>query len=52
MTKLMTVAEFLGKPPSWVYDNWRREALPFKKVGQALRCRPTDLERWFDNRAD
>ncbi|WP_243469270.1 helix-turn-helix domain-containing protein [Streptomyces cinnamoneus] len=54
MTKLMTVddvAEYLRKPRSWVYDNWRREALPFKKVGQALRCRPADLEKWIDCQA-
>ncbi|MFF5720628.1 helix-turn-helix domain-containing protein [Streptomyces buecherae] len=42
------VAEYLGKPLSWVYGNWRREKIPFRKVGQALRCRPTDLEEWLD----
>ncbi|WP_275561006.1 helix-turn-helix domain-containing protein [Streptomyces sp. 5-6(2022)] len=51
MTKLMTVddvAAYLGKPRSWVYGNWRREQIPFRKVGQALRCRPADLDRWLD----
>lgn len=49
--KLMTVddvATYLGKPRSWVYGNWRKEGVPFRKVGQALRCRPNDLDRWLD----
>ncbi|MFG2141657.1 helix-turn-helix domain-containing protein [Streptomyces sp. NPDC048650] len=53
MVKLLTVgeaAEFLGKPRSWVYDNWKREEIPFRKVGQSLRVRPNELDRWFDAR--
>ncbi|MBB5938812.1 helix-turn-helix domain-containing protein [Streptomyces zagrosensis] len=53
--RLMTmneVAAYLGKPPSWVYGNWRRLEIPFRKVGQALRCRPTDLEKWLDQQTD
>ncbi|MFF5449217.1 helix-turn-helix domain-containing protein [Streptomyces sp. NPDC012888] len=49
--KLMTlddVAPYLGKPRSWVYGNWRKEGVPFRKVGQSLRCRPADLEKWLD----
>ncbi|MBW8740592.1 MAG: helix-turn-helix domain-containing protein [Streptomyces turgidiscabies] len=49
--KLMTVddvADYLNKPRSWVYGNWQREKIPFRKVGQALRCRPGDLEKWLD----
>ncbi|MEV0414617.1 helix-turn-helix domain-containing protein [Streptomyces sp. NPDC050448] len=49
--RLLTVAEvanFLSKPRSWVYDNWRREEIPFRRVGQSLRCRPKDLENWLD----
>ncbi|MBJ3810866.1 helix-turn-helix domain-containing protein [Streptomyces flavofungini] len=42
------VAEFLSKPRSWVYDNWKREEIPFRRVGQSLRCRPRDLEKWLD----
>ncbi|QNJ44497.1 helix-turn-helix domain-containing protein [Streptomyces buecherae] len=45
---VVDVAEYLGKPVSWVYANWRTEKIPFKKVGQALRCRPADLETWLD----
>ncbi|GHF63758.1 hypothetical protein GCM10010218_51440 [Streptomyces mashuensis] len=51
MTKLMTVgdvADYLSVPKSWVYDNWKRQTIPFRKVGQSLRCRPADLEKWFD----
>ncbi|MYT33806.1 helix-turn-helix domain-containing protein [Streptomyces sp. SID8354] len=42
------VAEHLNVPKSWVYDNWKREQVPFRKVGQSLRCRPADLEKWLD----
>ncbi|MEU9191865.1 helix-turn-helix domain-containing protein [Streptomyces hundungensis] len=45
------VAEYLVRPRSWVYSNWKREGIPFRKVGQALRCRPSDLERWIDRQA-
>ncbi|MCQ9182167.1 helix-turn-helix domain-containing protein [Streptomyces mirabilis] len=43
------VATYLGVPKSWVYENWKREQLPFRKIGQALRIRPVDLDRWFDS---
>ncbi|QHC26679.1 helix-turn-helix domain-containing protein [Streptomyces sp. GS7] len=42
------VADYLSVPKSWVYDNWKSEAIPFRKVGQSLRCRPNDLDRWLD----
>ncbi|APU40563.1 helix-turn-helix domain-containing protein [Streptomyces sp. TN58] len=51
LVRLLTVtevAEFLSKPRSWVYDNWRGEQIPFRRVGQSLRCRPADLEKWLD----
>ncbi|GAB2704177.1 hypothetical protein GCM10010442_23250 [Kitasatospora kifunensis] len=51
MSNLMDVqqvANYLNKPRSWVYENWRPEGIPFKKIGQSLRCRPADLERWID----
>ncbi|MGC2998604.1 hypothetical protein ACPF8X_09520 [Streptomyces sp. G35A] len=37
--KLMTVdevANYLNKPRSWVYGNWKAEQIPFRKVGQSL----------------
>ncbi|MFH8609587.1 helix-turn-helix domain-containing protein [Streptomyces sp. NPDC018029] len=51
MTKLMTVddvATYLRVPKGWVYENWKPKAIPFRKVGQSLRCRPVDLEKWLD----
>ena len=54
MVKLMTVsevAEYLGKPLSWVYGNWKTEGIPFKRIGNQLRCRPNDLELWIDSQA-
>ncbi|WP_438296778.1 helix-turn-helix domain-containing protein [Streptomyces sp. HUAS TT7] len=42
------VAEILVRPKSWVYSNHVREGIPFRKIGQALRCRPADLEKWID----
>ncbi|BAJ32374.1 MULTISPECIES: helix-turn-helix domain-containing protein [Kitasatospora] len=48
---LMTVdevANHLSRPKSWVYANWREAGIPFRRVGQALRCRPKDLEAWVD----
>lgn len=50
--RLMTVddvADYLSKPRSWVYGNWKAEQIPFRKVGQSLRCRPADLEKWLDD---
>ncbi|RLU94774.1 helix-turn-helix domain-containing protein [Streptomyces griseocarneus] len=51
LVRLLTVdevADFLGVPKSWVYGNWRDQKIPFKKVGQGLRVRPSDLEKWFE----
>ncbi len=51
LTKLMTVddvAEYLNVPKSWVYNNHKREGIPFVKVGQSLRCRMNDLAHWLD----
>ncbi|WP_438291774.1 helix-turn-helix domain-containing protein [Streptomyces sp. HUAS TT7] len=49
--KMMTiddVADYLTKPKHWVYDNHSRLNMPFKKIGQALRIRPADLDKWVD----
>lgn len=51
---LMTVDEvavYLGRPKKWLYSNWKTEQVPFKKVGQSLRCRPADLEEWLDHQS-
>ncbi|MCJ0870292.1 helix-turn-helix domain-containing protein [Streptomyces sp. AP-93] len=42
------VATYLAKPKSWVYANWRSQGIPFKKVGNGLRCRRGDLSDWLD----
>ncbi|WP_335939345.1 helix-turn-helix domain-containing protein [Streptomyces sp. PTD5-9] len=42
------VARYLVRPKSWVYGNWRSQGIPFKKVGNALRCRLVDLNEWLD----
>ncbi|WP_236246509.1 helix-turn-helix domain-containing protein [Streptomyces sp. CC210A] len=45
------VAAYLDKPKSWVYGNWRSLGIPFKKVGNVLRCRPSELSEWLDQQA-
>lgn len=45
------VAKYLAKPKSWVYGNWRSQEIPFKRVGNALRCRLADLNEWLDRQA-
>ncbi|MFJ7907532.1 helix-turn-helix domain-containing protein [Kitasatospora sp. NPDC096204] len=49
MLSVDDVASFLRKPRSWVYGNWRQQRIPFKRVGNQLRCRPVDLETWLDS---
>ncbi|TNM23644.1 helix-turn-helix domain-containing protein [Streptomyces sedi] len=41
------LAEFLDKPTSWVYQNHAREKIPSYRVGQQLRFRPDEIERWL-----
>ncbi|WP_167152467.1 helix-turn-helix domain-containing protein [Streptomyces sp. MBT27] len=51
MTRLLNiddVAHVLNVPKHWVYDNHKSQGIPFKKIGQKLRCRPNDLDRWID----
>ncbi|MBB5122495.1 helix-turn-helix domain-containing protein [Streptomyces eurocidicus] len=45
------VAEYLGKPMSWVYNEWKPAGIPFKRIGNQLRCRPGDLDTWIDKQA-
>lgn len=52
MTQLLTVTEaasHLRQKRSWVYANWRRLGIPFIKVGNSLRVRASDLEKWLDS---
>uniref|UniRef100_A0AAU2VB34 Helix-turn-helix domain-containing protein n=1 Tax=Streptomyces sp. NBC_00003 TaxID=2903608 RepID=A0AAU2VB34_9ACTN len=43
------VAAYLGKKKNWVYGEWKRQGLPFVKIGQQLRCRPEKLNEWIDS---
>lgn len=50
MPKLMTVAEFaeyIEKPPSWVYANLR--STPAIRIGALYRYRPADVEQWLES---
>lgn len=40
------VAAFLGKPPSFVYDNADRLGLPRYKIGATYRYRLSQVEAW------
>lgn len=51
LMSLADVADYLKKPKGWVYENWMRLGIPFRKVGNQLRCRPRDLENWLDSKA-
>ncbi|NBE53434.1 helix-turn-helix domain-containing protein [Streptomyces boluensis] len=42
-----TLAAFLGKPTSWVYDNHVREGIPSFRIGQHLRFAPTEIFEWM-----
>ncbi|WP_369696825.1 helix-turn-helix domain-containing protein [Streptomyces sp. XD-27] len=42
------LAEFLRKPPSWVYDNHARMDIPSFRIGQQLRFSPAEIRRWMD----
>ncbi|RLV10537.1 helix-turn-helix domain-containing protein [Streptomyces griseocarneus] len=42
------VATYLDVPKSWVYGNWQSQGIPFRRVGQGLRVRPSDLEKWLE----
>lgn len=51
LMSLDEVARYLAVPKSWVYGNWKGRGIPFKKVGNALRCRPSDLDEWLDRQS-
>jgi excisionase family DNA binding protein len=46
--RITDVADYLGKPVSWVYDNFRRRGIPFTKVGQGIRFRPREVSDWAE----
>lgn len=42
------VAEFLGKPRSWVHDNQARLEIPRMKVGNQFRYRLSEVAEWVE----
>ena len=51
MLTLDEVAAYLDKSKDWLYHNWRTEGIPFKRIGNQLRCRLRDLDDWIDRQA-
>ncbi|MFF8374385.1 helix-turn-helix domain-containing protein [Streptomyces lydicus] len=49
MWTVPTLADFLGKPVSWVYDNHEKQAIPSFRVGQQLRFWPSEIKHWLEN---
>jgi excisionase family DNA binding protein len=50
--RLMTpeeVASHLSVKQGWIYKNWERLDMPFKKVGKLLRISRNSLEAWIEN---
>jgi excisionase family DNA binding protein len=53
MGKLLTseqVADKLGKPVSWVYNNLLREKIPFIKLGNQYRFVEEKIDEWILNK--
>jgi excisionase family DNA binding protein len=42
------VAQFLGKPESWIYDNARRLGIPRYKIGNQYRYKLSEVESWME----
>ncbi|MFF4602502.1 helix-turn-helix domain-containing protein [Streptomyces sp. NPDC001339] len=49
MWTVLALAEFLGKPASWIYDNHEKQAIPNFRVGQQLRFWPSEIEHWLED---
>jgi excisionase family DNA binding protein len=53
MGKLLTseqVADKLGKPVSWVYNNLVKEKIPFIKLGNQYRFVEEKIDEWIMNK--
>jgi excisionase family DNA binding protein len=42
------LCSYLKVKPSWVYEAVHRQRIPHFKVGQLLRFRKKDIDRWLD----
>jgi excisionase family DNA binding protein len=43
------VARHLSVRQEWLYKNWERLDMPFKKLGKLLRISRVSLEAWIEN---
>jgi excisionase family DNA binding protein len=53
--KLLTseqVADKLGKPVSWVYNNIRKEGIPYIKLGQHYRFVEEKVDSWIQSKIE
>ena len=52
LDRMMTpeeVATYLSVNQAWIYKNWERLEMPFKKVGKLLRINRRRLDEWIDD---
>ncbi len=41
------IANWLGVPPSWIYDRVRTERIPFYKIGKYVKFDPQEVKVWL-----
>ncbi|WP_212735556.1 helix-turn-helix domain-containing protein [Herbidospora galbida] len=51
MWTLEDVATYLNVKHRWLQNNWKTVGIPMTKVGNQLRCFPTDLAEWLEQQA-
>ncbi len=44
---LDTLADYLGTPKSWLYDN--AHTIPHTRVGRMYRFRRAEIDQWLEN---
>ncbi|MEW9520457.1 helix-turn-helix domain-containing protein [Streptomyces tubercidicus] len=49
MWTVLALANFLGKPIPWVYDNHEKQAIPSFRLGQQLRFWPSEIKTWLED---
>ncbi|MDX6738612.1 helix-turn-helix domain-containing protein [Actinocorallia sp. A-T 12471] len=42
------VADYFALKRSWLYDHWRAQGIPFRKLGGQLRIRRSELDEWYE----
>jgi predicted DNA-binding transcriptional regulator AlpA len=42
------IAEFLGKPPSWIHNNAGRLSIPRRRLGNQWRYRCSEVAEWLE----